>query len=345
MRFTTHDTAPLHNAYAYADANPINRSDPSGRTAATDHWVTGLTLGVGLLSAVIGVVASILTVGVSAAFIIPNLILGIADLAVATANVIAETTTLTIDTTALEYAGWAITGASALTGLATAWASATKALTHISMRTPGIPGGDPSNALPGVKIAGDSPSMNTHLRAIQHAPVGIRREMAKWMKAGLQPDSTNGHITFGTRGNLSSLDDVDRRLVLGTIDTEFQEQLGPLRIEAEYTALHEVGHFALYWKTGRFRPKNIPGFPAGALHHYLNRAAGNFHNNKLWTSIGNGTYVQKGVAAEAVRYLTDETEMFAETFAHYYSTSGNLTTLWGSEDAAKLVAGYFRDQF
>lgn len=41
MRFTTMDTADLHNTYAYADLNPVTTVDPSGRTGepdGKDHW-------------------------------------------------------------------------------------------------------------------------------------------------------------------------------------------------------------------------------------------------------------------------------------------------------------------
>ncbi|MDR5700167.1 RHS repeat domain-containing protein [Agromyces aerolatus] len=51
-RFTTLDTAELHNRYAYADANPITRVDPTGRAGLDDfgHWALaafGIAVGVG----------------------------------------------------------------------------------------------------------------------------------------------------------------------------------------------------------------------------------------------------------------------------------------------------------
>lgn len=50
MRFTSMDTADLHNTYAYADLNPVTAIDPSGRDAVADshdHWAT---IGIALAS-------------------------------------------------------------------------------------------------------------------------------------------------------------------------------------------------------------------------------------------------------------------------------------------------------
>jgi RHS repeat-associated protein len=54
MRFTTMDTADLHNTYAYADLNPVTGIDPSGRTSENDSMQT--------LSLVLAVVGLALTV-------------------------------------------------------------------------------------------------------------------------------------------------------------------------------------------------------------------------------------------------------------------------------------------
>lgn len=57
MQFTTRDVAALHNRYAYADLNPITKSDPTGREPAPDGWhqaIIGLAL---LATAVIAVIA------------------------------------------------------------------------------------------------------------------------------------------------------------------------------------------------------------------------------------------------------------------------------------------------
>lgn len=56
MRFTTMDTAELHNLYAYADLNPVTKVDPTGRSAILDNenWIV---IGLGIA----GIVGAILT--------------------------------------------------------------------------------------------------------------------------------------------------------------------------------------------------------------------------------------------------------------------------------------------
>ena len=62
MHFTTRDTAPQLNAYAYGNLNPIMKIDPTGRTASDDLavGVLGLVLGIG------GFIASVLSGGAAA---------------------------------------------------------------------------------------------------------------------------------------------------------------------------------------------------------------------------------------------------------------------------------------
>jgi RHS repeat-associated protein len=57
LRFTTPDTAPLHNVYAYGNLNPITMVDPTGRTAEWDTILNGLMIGFGLVFAVLSAVA------------------------------------------------------------------------------------------------------------------------------------------------------------------------------------------------------------------------------------------------------------------------------------------------
>jgi GrpB-like predicted nucleotidyltransferase (UPF0157 family) len=58
MRFTTLDTADLHNLYNYADLNPLMKVDPSGR-AATADWLGFVLAGLGLALSLIGVGAAL----------------------------------------------------------------------------------------------------------------------------------------------------------------------------------------------------------------------------------------------------------------------------------------------
>lgn len=66
MRFTTLDTAELHNLYAYADANPITRVDPSGRAGIEDlgHWALALF---GIAAGVASAVSMVMTAGATMA--------------------------------------------------------------------------------------------------------------------------------------------------------------------------------------------------------------------------------------------------------------------------------------
>ncbi|MFF3159805.1 RHS repeat-associated core domain-containing protein, partial [Streptomyces sp. NPDC057910] len=66
-RFTTRDTAPLHNRYQYADTNPITNTDPTGNTAVNDI-VSWVMIGVTFLAAIVTLaVTAFATGGLSAA--------------------------------------------------------------------------------------------------------------------------------------------------------------------------------------------------------------------------------------------------------------------------------------
>ncbi|MFF3160116.1 RHS repeat-associated core domain-containing protein, partial [Streptomyces sp. NPDC057910] len=66
-RFTTRDTAPLHNRYQYADTNPITNTDPTGNTAVNDI-VSWVMIGVTFLAAIVTLaVTALATGGLSAA--------------------------------------------------------------------------------------------------------------------------------------------------------------------------------------------------------------------------------------------------------------------------------------
>ncbi|MFF3159367.1 RHS repeat-associated core domain-containing protein [Streptomyces sp. NPDC057910] len=66
-RFTTRDTAPLHNRYQYAETNPITNTDPTGNTAVLDKIVSGVMIGVTILMAVVTVAITAITAGIGTA--------------------------------------------------------------------------------------------------------------------------------------------------------------------------------------------------------------------------------------------------------------------------------------
>ncbi|MFF3159766.1 RHS repeat-associated core domain-containing protein, partial [Streptomyces sp. NPDC057910] len=61
-RFTTRDTAPLHNRYQYADTNPITNTDPTGNTAVNDI-VSWVMIGVTFLAAIVTLAVTALATG------------------------------------------------------------------------------------------------------------------------------------------------------------------------------------------------------------------------------------------------------------------------------------------
>jgi RHS repeat-associated protein len=65
MRFTTKDTAPLHNLYGYANSNPIMMVDPTGNTASWDTIMNGVMIGVGIMLAAFSIGTAVFTAGAS----------------------------------------------------------------------------------------------------------------------------------------------------------------------------------------------------------------------------------------------------------------------------------------
>jgi RHS repeat-associated protein len=169
MRFTTADTAQLHNTYAYADLNPIMNLDPSGHTALPD-WANALIAGLGVALSFIGVVAT----GGLASPLAPLAYLGLVSalygtvveathLAVGIAK--ATGTTVAIDEQALEYASWAAAAAGgaelAAVGIAKlAIKLATKQVTRAAAA------GD--NSQQAIRQSRDSPSTDEERR---HVPI------------------------------------------------------------------------------------------------------------------------------------------------------------------------------
>ncbi|MFF3159633.1 RHS repeat-associated core domain-containing protein [Streptomyces sp. NPDC057910] len=88
-RFTTRDTAPLHNRYQYADANPVTNTDPTGRTAVLDKIVSGVMIGVTILAAIVTVAITAVTAGWGAA------------LGTALAGAVLDTASAAVETAAL----------------------------------------------------------------------------------------------------------------------------------------------------------------------------------------------------------------------------------------------------
>lgn len=58
LRFTTMDTAELHNVYAFADLNPIMNIDPTGRSAQTDRGVDWAAIGMALAGSILTAISS-----------------------------------------------------------------------------------------------------------------------------------------------------------------------------------------------------------------------------------------------------------------------------------------------
>ncbi|MFF3159657.1 RHS repeat-associated core domain-containing protein, partial [Streptomyces sp. NPDC057910] len=88
-RFTTRDTAPLHNRYQYADANPVTNTDPTGRTAVLDKIVSGVMIGVTILAAIVTVAITAATAGIGTA------------LGIALAGAVLDTASAAVETAAL----------------------------------------------------------------------------------------------------------------------------------------------------------------------------------------------------------------------------------------------------
>ncbi|MFF3159654.1 RHS repeat-associated core domain-containing protein, partial [Streptomyces sp. NPDC057910] len=88
-RFTTRDTAPLHNRYQYADTNPVTNTDPTGNTAVLDKIVSGVMIGVTILAAIVTVAITAVTAGWGAA------------LGTALAGAVLDTASAAVETAAL----------------------------------------------------------------------------------------------------------------------------------------------------------------------------------------------------------------------------------------------------
>jgi RHS repeat-associated protein len=84
--FTTKDVANQFNLYAYANSNPITLTDPTGQTATWDIVKNGLLAGIGVIAAVFGLAASIITGGTSIPLFIGIVAAGLTDLGIATAQ-------------------------------------------------------------------------------------------------------------------------------------------------------------------------------------------------------------------------------------------------------------------
>jgi RHS repeat-associated protein len=113
MRFTTEDPAPTEfTRYAYADLNPITRSDPTGEAASADavHWaVTALIVAV----TIAGTLFDLATAGTAMA-VVGVVALGVADVAVTLADAANQQTQFMPESVAMTI-GFVLTAASLLT--------------------------------------------------------------------------------------------------------------------------------------------------------------------------------------------------------------------------------------
>jgi RHS repeat-associated protein len=107
MRFTTQDTAPLHNRYAYANANPITMTDPTGRTATDDTVFNWLMLGFSVAMAAISIASASYTGGLSMILMgITGALIDTATIAIATLRTINDQVTTFIDPDTDEALRW-----------------------------------------------------------------------------------------------------------------------------------------------------------------------------------------------------------------------------------------------
>ncbi|MFF3160141.1 hypothetical protein ACFVRE_43355, partial [Streptomyces sp. NPDC057910] len=84
-RFTTRDTAPLHNRYQYADTNPITNTDPTGQTAVYDTARSGILIGIAVITALITAAVTAATGGIGLGIALAGAVLDTASAALESA--------------------------------------------------------------------------------------------------------------------------------------------------------------------------------------------------------------------------------------------------------------------
>lgn len=351
MRFTTMDTASLHNLYAYADLNPITKTDPTGRSSLIDTIVNGVLVGLEVAFAVFTIWSAAATGGASLGLFGIVRLISITGLVADTAGVAISSVLLVNDHRSeflkpnvregLTYATYGLGGL----GLAGAVGSAflrggvradtadivEAATSRQSVDAPvSRQSVEDVEQLFGSMIRSDlDPSAQRQLlKPLTYIPPTQLQHFAEYVR------KNDGLIELESpvKDRGSQYSDGAYSLTLQD-DTVFNTRT-ELRVPAQYSAVHEIGH---YW--------------AYTLRHRMKQGGHKLRLPKLndFQSYME-TYAFKLMDANPSRraefmadggYLSSGDELFADLYAWRYGP--NPTKLYGSETAAQELRSWMDD--